>query len=160
MDIRVGHGYDLHRLASPQDGGKPMIIGGAQIDCPFGPIAHSDGDAVLHAVADAILSAAEQPDLGSLFPDSDPKNENRDSKEFLIEAMDRINAGGWAIGNIDITVLCDTPSISMHKEQICASLRTLTGAPVNIKGKTHEGTDRGGAIEVHVVALIQRGISS
>jgi 2-C-methyl-D-erythritol 2,4-cyclodiphosphate synthase len=160
MDIRVGHGYDIHRLASSQDGGKPMILGGAQIDCPLGPIAHSDGDAVMHAVADAILSAAEQPDLGTLFPDNDPSNKDRDSKEFLLEAMERINAGGWAIGNIDITVICDSPHISKHKEQICTSLCTLTGAPVNIKGKTHEGTDRGGAIEVHVVTLIQRGNSS
>jgi len=160
MDIRVGHGYDLHRLVSHQEGGKPMIIGGVAIDCPFGPIAHSDGDAVMHAVADAMLSAAQQPDLGTLFPDNDPNNENRDSKEFLVEAMDRINAGGWAIGNIDITVLCDAPHIAKCKEQICTSLRTLTGAPVNIKGKTHEGTDRSGAIEVHVVALLQRGTSS
>ncbi len=160
MDIRVGHGYDLHRLVSQTDGGRTMILGGVAIDCSVGPIAHSDGDAVTHAVADAILSAANQPDLGSIFPDTHPENNNRDSKEFLIEAMDRINSGGWAIGNIDITVLCDEPKINPYREQICDSLRSLVGAPVNIKGKTHEGTHRGGAIEVHVVAILQRGVSA
>ena len=159
MDIRVGHGYDLHRLASVADGGKPMVIGGIPIDCAVGPVAHSDGDAVMHAIADAILSAAGEPDLGTLFPDTDSEHEDKDSKEFLIEAMERINSGGWAIGNIDVTVLCDKPKIASHREQICKSLRTLTGAPVNVKGKTHEETSSEGAIEVHVVALIQRGHS-
>ena len=74
--------------------------------------------------------------------------------------MDRINSGGWAIGNIDITVLCDEPKINPYREQICDSLRRIIGAPVNIKGKTHEGTDRSGAIEVHVLALLQRGVST
>ena len=159
MDIRVGHGYDLHRLASVADGGKPMVIGGIPIDCAVGPVAHSDGDAVMHAIADAILSAAGEPDLGTLFPDTDSEHEDKDSKEFLIEAMDRVNSEGWAIGNIDITVLCDEPKIGPNREQICKSLRTLTGAPVNVKGKTHEETSSEGAIEVHVVALIQRGHS-
>lgn len=160
MDIRVGHGYDLHRLASQEEGGKPMVLGGVAVECPIGPVAHSDGDAVMHAVADAILSATGHSDLGTIFPDNDVENKNRDSREFLIEAMDRINSGGWAIGNIDITVLCDKPKIAPHREQICDSLRRLTGSPVNIKGKTHEGTDRSGAIEVHVVALVQRGVST
>ena len=157
MDIRIGHGYDLHRLGTPEEGGKPMVIGGLKIACPIGPIAHSDGDAVLHAIADAILSATGAPDLGSLFPDSDPKNQNRDSSEFLLEAIERANEGGWAIGNVDITVLCDAPKILKYKEEICTSIRALLGAPVNIKGKTHEGTNREGAIEVHVVALVQKG---
>jgi len=157
MDIRVGHGYDLHRLGTPTDGGKKMVIGGVLFDCSVGPIAHSDGDAVMHAVTDAILSAIGEPDIGALFPDNDPKNENRDSGEFLIEAMDRVNVGGWAICNVDITVVCDQPKIGSLREQICENLRRYIVAPVNIKGKTHEGTDRCGAIEVHVVALLQRG---
>jgi 2-C-methyl-D-erythritol 2,4-cyclodiphosphate synthase len=160
MDIRVGHGYDLHRLTSLADGGKPMVIGGVHIESAIGPVAHSDGDAVMHAIADAILSAAGEPDLGTLFPDNESEHEDKDSKEFLIEAMDRINSGGWAIGNITITVICDEPKIAPHREQICTSLRALTGAPVNIKGKTNEGTSRDEAIEVHVVALIQRGNSA
>lgn len=157
MDIRVGHGYDLHRLAERCNGGKPMVLGGVQLECDHGPIAHSDGDGVIHAVADAILSAIGEPDLGAIFPNTASENENRDSKEFLAEVMQRTNEGGWAIGNIDITVLCDFLKISPCREQICASLHHLTGAPVNIKGKTYEGIATDPAIEVHVVALVQRG---
>jgi 2-C-methyl-D-erythritol 2,4-cyclodiphosphate synthase len=160
MDIRVGHGYDLHRLAAPAEGGRPMVLGGVHIECPVGPVAHSDGDAIMHAVADALLAATHQPDLGTLFPNSTTEHEGRDSAEFLAEAMKRLSEEGWSIGNIDITVLCDEPNISHHKEQICQSLHEHTGAPVNIKGKTFEGTNRAGAIEVHVVTLVQRGTSA
>ena len=158
MDIRVGHGYDLHRLATPENGGKQMVVGGIKFDALVGPIAHSDGDAVMHAMTDAILSAIGDSDLGTLFPNTADENKNRDSKDFLVEAVTRANAGGWAIGNIDITVLCDEPKIGPFREQICTNLRMLVGAPINIKGKSHEGTTRSEAIEVHVVALVQRGI--
>jgi|TARA_B110001454_G_C12467613_1_gene328960 2-C-methyl-D-erythritol 2,4-cyclodiphosphate synthase len=158
MDIRVGHGYDLHRLAAVSEGGrKEMIVGGVTLDCPLGPISHSDGDAVLHAVSDAILSAIGEPDLGTLFPNSEQLNKDRDSKEFLHEAVHRANSGGWVIGNIDITVLCDEPKIGPYRDQICDSIHSLTASPVNIKGKTHEGTAHSGAIVVHVVALVQGG---
>jgi 2-C-methyl-D-erythritol 2,4-cyclodiphosphate synthase len=158
MDIRVGHGYDLHRLVTKEEGGKSMVIGGVAIECSVGPIAHSDGDAVMHAISDAILSAIGSPDVGTLFPNNAAENKNRDSADFLTEAISRANEGEWAIGNIDITVLCDEPKIGPHREQICESLRRITGAPINIKGKSHEGTFRKGAIEVHVVALVQRGV--
>jgi len=157
MDIRIGHGYDLHRLGGPEDGGKDMVIGGVHVACDVGPIAHSDGDAVLHAVADAILSAVGSLDLGTLFPDTDSENKDRDSRDFIMEAVNRASEGGWAICNVDVTVLCDTPKIAPARESICNSLVTLIGAPVNIKGKTHEGTNKEGAIEVHAVALVQRG---
>ena len=160
MDIRIGHGYDIHRLAVQKAGGRPMVLGGVKIGCDIGPISHSDGDAVLHAVIDAILSAIGEPDIGQLFPDTDPDHEGEDSKVFLLEALERASAGGWAIGNVDITVICDEPKLGPHKEQICNSLRTLIGAPVNIKGKTHEGMDRIGAIEVHALALVQRSNQS
>jgi len=136
------------------------VLGGVKIECDIGPISHSDGDAVLHAMTDAILSAIGEPDIGQLFPDSDPANEGKESKVFLLEALERASAGGWAVGNVDITVICDEPKLGPHKEQICDSLRTLIGAPVNIKGKTHEGMDRIGAIEVHALALVQRSTKS
>jgi len=157
MDIRIGHGYDLHRLATSEGGGRPMVLGGVPIECQFGPIAHSDGDAVLHAVTDAILSAIGEQDLGQLFPNTDPSHEGADSSLFLTEAVERANMGGWAIGNVDITVICDTPKIAPHREHICKHIHDLTGAPVNIKGKTHEGTNKSEAIEVHAVALVQKG---
>ncbi|MBC8201825.1 MAG: 2-C-methyl-D-erythritol 2,4-cyclodiphosphate synthase [Planctomycetes bacterium] len=158
MDIRVGHGYDIHRLAEVADGGRnELVLGGVTLDCTLGAISHSDGDAVLHAVSDAILSAIGEPDIGTLFPNSDPSHKDRDSKDFLLEAVHRANTGGWVICNIDITVLCDEPKIGPYRDQICDSIHSLTASPVNIKGKTHEDTLRSGAIEVHVVALVQRG---
>lgn len=160
MDIRIGHGYDVHRLATPEEGGGKMVIGGVSIECEIGPIAHSDGDAVLHAMTDAILSAIGEPDLGQLFPNTDPKYKGADSADFLMEAVQRANEGGWAISNVDITVICDLPKISPYRDQICKKLQKLIVAPVNIKGKTHEGTRSSGAIEVHAVALVQRGFHS
>ena len=157
MDIRIGHGYDLHRLGSPAQGGKKMVIGGVIVESAIGPIAHSDGDAVMHAVTDAILSAIGAPDLGTLFPDTLADNKDRNSSEFLSDSVMRANEGGWVIGNIDVTVICDSSKISTYKEQICTSLHSLIGAPINIKGKTYEGTTKDSAIEVHAVALVQRG---
>ena len=160
MDIRIGHGYDVHRLDVRGVGGRPMVLGGVEIECKLGPISHSDGDAVLHAVTDAILSAIGEPDIGQLFPDTNPVHEGEDSKVFLLEALERASAGGWVIGNVDITVICDEPKLGPHKEQICDSLRMLIGSPVNIKGKTHEGRDQVVAIEVHALALVQRSTKS
>jgi len=157
METRIGHGYDQHRLEPSEDSGTSLLIGGVGVQCGLQAIAHSDGDAVMHAITDALLSAIGEPDIGALFPDTAPENENRDSGEFLSEAMHRVNTGGWAICNIDITVICDQPKIAPIREQICENVRRYTVAPVNIKGKTHEGTDTCGAIEVHVVALLQRG---
>lgn len=157
MEARIGHGYDLHRLEVSGENDETMNIGGVRVPCAVRPCSHSDGDAVIHAVTDALLSAIGEPDIGQLFPDTAPENENRDSAEFLIEAMSRVNEGGWAIGNVDITVICDNPKIGPHREQICENLRTLVVAPVNIKGKTHEGFGDDQVIEVHAVALLQRG---
>ncbi len=157
METRIGHGYDLHRFEPAGDSNASLMIGGVEVESELQAISHSDGDAVLHAITDALLSAIGEPDIGTLFPDTAPENENRDSGEFLSAAMDRVNAGGWAICNVDITVLCDQPKIGPMREQICENIRRYIVAPVNIKGKTHEGTDRCGAIEVHVVALLQRG---
>lgn len=128
----------------------------------MGPVAHSDGDVLLHAVTDALLGAIGAPDIGQLFPDKDPTNENTDSAVFLAEACRRMTHAGWRIGNLDATVICQRPRIGAYVEAIKAHLATLlncTGAQVNIKGKTHEGVDavgEGRAIEVHVVALLCR----
>ncbi len=157
METRIGHGYDLHRLEGTLENDDTLQVGGVSVPCGLRVIAHSDGDAVIHAVADALLSAAGEPDIGQLFPDTDAKNKNRDSVEFLVEAVERINAGGWAIGNVDITVICDQPKIDPYRDQISENVRRIVVAPVNIKGKTHEGTRGNQAIEVHAVVLLQRG---
>jgi len=157
METRIGHGYDLHRLEASENKIATLKVGGVDVQCGLQAIAHSDGDAVMHAITDGLLSAIGEPDIGTLFPDTDPENKNRDSSEFLMEAMDRVNTGGWAVCNIDITVLCDQPKIGPIREQICENIRRYIVAPVNIKGKTHEGTDTCGVIEVHAIALLQRG---
>jgi 2-C-methyl-D-erythritol 2,4-cyclodiphosphate synthase len=168
---RIGHGYDLHRLEprpSAQhpatDGkGRPLILGGVRFDDhPTGPISHSDGDAVYHAVTDAILGALGLPDIGQLFPDDDPRNESADSAIFVREAASRAAGRGFALANIDITLICEKPRISPVKIQMIANIARLLKcdvSQVNLKGKTHEKVDavgEGRAVEVHVVALLAR----
>jgi 2-C-methyl-D-erythritol 2,4-cyclodiphosphate synthase len=160
--LRVGHGYDLHRLEPrpPAGQGRPLIVGGVTLDFDRGPIAHSDGDALLHAVTDAVLSALGLPDIGQLFPDNDPRHESRDSREFLKEAAARVRVQGWTVANIDATVILERPKLSPHKEAMCSGIAAALGIDrtrVCVKGKTHEKVDAVGesrAIEVHAVALL------
>lgn len=160
--LRIGHGYDLHRLEPrpPAGQGRPLIVGGVTLDFDRGPIAHSDGDALLHAVTDAVLSAAGLPDIGQLFPDNDPRHESRDSREFLKEAAVRVRALGWTVSNVDATVILEKPKLSPHKDAMRSVIAAALGidiSRVGIKGKTHEKVDAVGesrAIEVHVVALL------
>lgn len=159
---RIGHGYDLHRLEpqAPHGAGRPFVLGGIPFDHPTGPVGHSDGDAVLHAVTDALLGAIGEPDIGQLFPDDDPRHDGQDSGVFVQEAMRRVCERGFQIGNIDITVVCERPKIGPRKAEMINHIASLLGCEsgeVNLKGKTHEGVDaigEGRAIEVHVVALL------
>ena len=161
--MRIGHGYDLHRLEPPPPigQGKPFVLGGIQIENKTGPVAHSDGDALLHAVTDAILGALGSPDIGQLFPDNDPKNESADSALFLHEAVRRMRAAEGEVGTIDCTVICEQPKIGPHRTKIAANIARLVDCPanlVNVNGKTHEKVDavgEGRAIEVHVCALLK-----
>jgi 2-C-methyl-D-erythritol 2,4-cyclodiphosphate synthase len=159
---RIGHGYDLHRLEplAPEGAGQPFILGGITIEHPLGPVGHSDGDVLLHAVTDAILGALGEPDIGQLFSDSDPKWHQAASSLFLEEAVNRMKSRGFEIGNLDCTIICERPKIIPHKPAIVAALAKALGVGpdrINVKGKTHEGVDavgQGQAIEVHVVALL------
>jgi 2-C-methyl-D-erythritol 2,4-cyclodiphosphate synthase len=159
---RIGHGYDLHRLEAhaPSGAGRPFVLGGIAFDHPTGPVGHSDGDAVLHAVTDALLGAIGEPDIGQLFPDDDPRHDGADSAVFVQEAIRRVRERGLRIGNIDITVVCERPKIGPRKAEMIDRVASLLGcdkSDVNLKGKTHEGLDaigEGRAIEVHVVALL------
>jgi 2-C-methyl-D-erythritol 2,4-cyclodiphosphate synthase len=167
--FRIGHGYDLHRLEPrpPQGKGRELILAGVKFpEHLVGPVSHSDGDAVMHAVTDAILGALGTEagdgggDIGQLFPDDDPRHESADSAIFLREAADRLQRAGFAVGNIDITVICERPKLSPHKSQMISNLARIIGCSptcVNLKGKTHEQVDavgEGRAVEVHVVALL------
>ncbi|MBX3363702.1 MAG: 2-C-methyl-D-erythritol 2,4-cyclodiphosphate synthase [Phycisphaeraceae bacterium] len=160
--FRIGHGYDLHRLDAlpPKGGGRPLVLGGVRIEHPTGPVAHSDGDALLHAVTDALLGAIGAPDIGRLFPDSDPLHDAQDSKVFLCEAARRVREAGYALVNLDATVVLERPRIGPRVEDMRRSVATMLGISmdaINIKGKSHEGVDavgEGRAVEVHVVALL------
>jgi 2-C-methyl-D-erythritol 2,4-cyclodiphosphate synthase len=167
--FRVGHGWDLHRLdrAQPHGRGKAVMIGGVNFGLisqaggdEMGVVAHSDGDVLLHAVTDAILGALGLPDIGQLFPDNDPAEAGRDSSVYVIEAVRKAREGGYVIGNLDCTVICQWPKIGPVKEQMRLNLaRLLETTPdrVNLKGKTHEGVDAVGelrALEAHAVVLL------
>ncbi|KAH9307470.1 hypothetical protein KI387_035381, partial [Taxus chinensis] len=140
LPFRVGHGFDLHRL----EPGLPLIIGGISIPHDRGCDAHSDGDVLFHCVVDAILGALGLPDIGQLFPDSDPKWQGADSSVFLTEAVRLMHEAGYDIGNLDATLILQRPKLSPHKETIRSNLCKLLGAhlsAINLKAKTHEKVD-------------------
>jgi len=165
--FRIGHGYDLHRLEplAPEGAGRPFIVGGVLIggtSFSKGPVAHSDGDVLLHALTDALLGALGQDDIGQLFPDNAPENASRNSADFVREAVKRVAAAGYRISNLDCTIILERPKLAPHKKAIKAKLAALLGVPVamvNLKGKTHEKVDAVGesrAVEAHIVVLLAR----
>ncbi len=162
--VRIGHGYDLHRLEpiAPEGAGRPFILAGVRFEHPLGPVGHSDGDAVYHAVTDAILGALAQADIGQLFSETDPRYEGADSKRFVEAAVALMREAGYTMGNLDITVICQRPRIAPRKPLMIANVARLLGCPVqrvNLKGKTHEEVDavgEGRAVEVHAVVLLEK----
>ena len=163
--MRVGFGYDSHRFASaaPAAGDACQKLGGVVIPgCPKLE-GHSDADVLIHAVIDALLGAAALGDIGSHFPDTDPQWLNANSAVLLCAAAKEIGEAGYAVGNVDATVICERPRIRPHVEAIRARLAALLDVPVSsisVKGKTHEGMDAVGAgmgIAVHAVALLVSG---
>ena len=136
--FRVGIGYDIHRLAE----GRRLVVGGIEIEHPKGLMGHSDADVVLHAVTDALLGAAGLPDIGDLFPDSDPAYKDADSRTLLKDAMERVRAAGFAAHNLDLIVHAEAPKLSPYKRRIADSIASLTGLSpdrVGVKAKTNEG---------------------
>jgi 2-C-methyl-D-erythritol 2,4-cyclodiphosphate synthase len=151
--FRIGHGYDLHRL---QPGGR-LMLAGVEVSTEISPVAHSDGDVVLHALVDAILGALGQGDIGELFPDTDPKWRGAESRLFLEEAHRRARLAGYHVVNADVTILAERPRLKPFKPQMVASLSSLLDAPVNIKAGTNEKVDaigQGQAIAAHAVVLL------
>jgi 2-C-methyl-D-erythritol 2,4-cyclodiphosphate synthase len=136
--IRVGIGYDSHRFAP----GRPLILGGVNIPSEFGLLGHSDADAICHAVTDAILGAAGAGDIGEMFPDADPANKDRDSIGMLEAAVRRVSSAGYAVNQVDISVVAESPRLGPHREKIRSRLASALGidsASVSVKGKTNEG---------------------
>ncbi len=156
--FRVGQGYDVHALTP----GRKLILGGVEIPHHQGLLGHSDADALLHAITDAILGAAALGDIGRMFPDSDAQWEAADSRRLLRGAVAAVNAAGWQVGNIDATVIAQVPRIAPHVGAMCANIAADLGIAVdavNIKGKTTERlgfAGRGEGIAAQAVALLVR----
>ena len=155
--MRVGIGYDVHRLAE----GRPLILGGIKIPYAKGLVGHSDGDALLHAITDALLGAAGLGDIGQHFPDTDPQYKGSDSSVLLAKVKEEVAQAGFSIVNIDATVIAQAPKLMEYipkmREHIGAVL-DLDPARINVKAKTHEslGTlGRGEGIAAQAVVLLQ-----
>ena len=158
MNLRIGHGYDIHRTIA----GRPLVLGGVKFDSPFGLDGHSDADALTHAICDALLGAAGLPDIGHFFPNTDATWKNADSQLLLRKVIAALRERGWAPANIDATLIAEQPKISPRLAEMKAALARSIGLPVDaigLKATTNEGSDdigRGLAIAAHAVALIQR----
>lgn len=153
--MRIGHGYDVHRLVP----GRKLILGGVEIPFERGLDGHSDADVLTHALMDALLGAACLGDIGLLFPDNDPQHKGISSLLLLEEVVRRVHAAGFAVGNADITILCQRPKLRPHIPAMQERLRALLGTEaVNVKATTEEGlgfTGSGEGIACHAVCLLE-----
>jgi 2-C-methyl-D-erythritol 2,4-cyclodiphosphate synthase len=154
--MRVGHGFDAHRLVE----GRPFVLGGVTIPFARGPLGHSDGDTLTHAVCDALLGAAALGDLGGHFPDTDPQWKGANSLTLLAAVHEQLVRHGWTIGNIDATVVVQAPKLAPHiaaMRDALAETLTLDIAKISVKAKTSEGmgyTGDGSGIAAYAVALL------
>jgi len=155
--MRIGHGYDVHRLKE----GRALILGGVQIPYALGLDGHSDADVLLHAVSDALLGAAALGDIGRHFPDTDPAYKGADSLKLLACVVEKIHAVGYRVGNVDVTMIAQKPKLKDHIPQMVQNLaRTLQVEPgcVNVKATTEEHlgfTGDGSGMACHAVCLLE-----
>ncbi len=158
MNIRIGYGYDVHRLEK----GYPLYLGGIKLESEKGAVGHSDADVLIHAICDAILGAAGMRDIGFHFPNTDPKYKGIDSKELLREVMEKIEAADYEIGNIDASLVIEAPKINPYidaMKSVLAKILHVTTAEVGIKATTSESlgfVGQGLGVQAHAVALLFR----
>ena len=156
--IRVGYGYDVHRLVE----GRKLILGGVDIPFEKGLLGHSDADVLLHAITDALFGAAALGDIGSHFPDTDPRYKGADSLKLLEACGNELREQGWRISNIDSTIVAQRPKLLPHVPQMRENIARVLGlevSQVSVKGKTEEGlgfTGTGEGMAVHAVCLIEK----
>jgi 2-C-methyl-D-erythritol 2,4-cyclodiphosphate synthase len=158
--IRIGQGSDIHALSS----GRRLILGGVEIPHELGLLGHSDADALLHAIIDALLGAAAMGDIGRLFPDTDERYRGADSRVLLRTVRDRLAAAGWRVVNVDATIHAERPKMAPHIPRMAATIADdlgISADQVNVKAKTAEKlgfVGRGEGISAEAVALIERGM--
>lgn len=156
--FRIGQGYDIHALV-PE---RKLILGGVHVPYEKGLLGHSDADALLHALTDALLGAAGLNDIGQLFPDTDPQFQNMDSRILLRAALQKVQAAGFQIGNVDATIICQRPKLAEFLPEMVRNIAAdldVTPSHVNLKAKTNESLGhlgRGEGIAVHAVALLYK----
>jgi 2-C-methyl-D-erythritol 2,4-cyclodiphosphate synthase len=153
-EMRIGYGWDSHEFRS----GIPLKVGGVMLPHHKGLGGHSDGDVLLHAITDALLGAIAGPDIGALFPPSDPQWKNADSAVFLREALQRVKAAGYELVNLDSTLILSAPKIGPHADAIRKRVSELCGIPgdcVGVKAKTPEGTGTDNAAIANVAVLLK-----
>jgi len=156
--LRIGEGWDVHQLVT----GRPLVLGGITIPHSHGLLGHSDADALLHAITDALLGGAALGDIGRHFPDTDPQFKGADSGVLLAEAARRVRSEGWQIGNVDSTVIAQAPRLAPHREAMTDAIAKALGigrASVNVKAKTAEKlgpVGQGQSIEARATVLIYR----
>lgn len=159
MDIRIGHGYDVHRLSA----GRRLVLGGVEIPWERGLLGHSDADVLTHAVMDALLGAAGLGDIGGAFPDTDPAYAGADSLVLLAHVMELLRGRGLRAGNVDATILAQRPKLAPYIPAMRERLARAMGIPperVNVKATTEEGlgfTGAGEGMAAHAVVLLERG---
>ncbi len=154
--MRIGHGYDVHRLVED----RRLILGGVDIEYEKGLLGHSDADVLVHAIMDALLGAAAMGDIGLLFPDNDPAYSGADSMVLLRRVCEKLNESGYSIGNIDSTILCQAPKLRGHIDEMRANIAKVCGVDITrigVKATTEEGlgfTGSGEGIAAHAVVLL------
>ncbi|NJR51857.1 MAG: 2-C-methyl-D-erythritol 2,4-cyclodiphosphate synthase [Leptolyngbyaceae cyanobacterium CSU_1_3] len=158
MPLRIGNGYDIHRLVT----GRDLILGGIKIDHETGLLGHSDADVLTHAIMDAMLGALSLGDIGHYFPPTDPQWAGADSLVLLVQVHQLVQAKGWQICNIDSVVVAERPKLKPHIESMRSRLATMLNLPpdrLGIKATTHEKLDAVGreeAIAAHAVVLLEQ----
>jgi len=162
MTFRIGHGYDLHRLRPT----GTLWLAGVAVSDEMSAVAHSDGDVVIHATVDALLGALGLGDIGEHFPDTDPKWKGAPSRLFLEHAVSLVHQAGYAIANVDVTILAERPRLKPFKPEMTRRLSEILSTahpaspiPVNIKAGTNEGCDaigQGQAIAAHAMAMLMK----
>lgn len=157
LNIRIGEGWDTHALVT----GRKLILGGVEIPHSHGLLGHSDADALLHALTDAVLGAAGMGDIGRHFPDTDPSYAGADSRVLLVEAVRRVHEAGWVVANVDATIVAQAPKMAPHIPKMVECVAGCLGVAltqVNVKAKTAEKmgpVGEGRAIEARAVCLLQ-----